>query len=37
MQLSRGTSGFGGPILTIDSNGWVYEGTPVFGAPILKN
>ena len=32
----RGSSGFGGPILTIDSNGWVYEGTPVFGTPIMK-
>lgn len=25
-----------GPILTIDGKGWVYEGTPVFGTPILK-
>ena len=35
----RGSSGWGGPILTIDSNGWVYEGTPVFpitGTPIMK-
>src|ERR1017187_9393127 len=32
----RGSSGWGGPILTIDSNGWVYEGTPVFGKPIMK-
>ncbi len=37
--MCRGTTGFGGPILTIDSNGWVYEGTPVFalsGKPIMK-
>ena len=35
----RGSSGWGGPILTIDNNGWVYEGTPVFpltGTPIMK-
>lgn len=35
----RGTTSLGGPILTIDNNGWVYEGTPVFpltGKPIMK-
>jgi hypothetical protein len=32
----RGTSGFGAPILTIESNGWVYEGTPIFGTSIMK-
>jgi hypothetical protein len=32
----RGASGWGGPILTIDNNGWVYEGTPIFGTPIMK-
>ncbi len=38
-KVYRGSSGLGGPILTIDSNGWVYEGTPVFpisGAPVMK-
>ena len=37
-RIYRGSSGWGGPILTIDNNGWVYEGTPVFpltGKPIL--
>src|ERR1039458_9545366 len=28
-RVYRGTTGFGGVILTVDSNGWVYEGTPV--------
>jgi len=28
--MYRGTTSLGGPILTIDNNGWVYEGTPVF-------
>ena len=23
-------------ILTIDNNGWVYDGTPLFGKPIMK-
>ena len=35
----RGSTGWGGPILTIDSDGWVYEGTSVFpitGTPIMK-
>ncbi len=35
----RGTTGLGGPILTIDDQGWVYEGTPVFpltGKPIMR-
>jgi len=32
----RGSSGWGGPILTIDNNGWVYDGTPLFGSPMMK-
>jgi len=38
-RVFKGCSGFGGPILTIDNNGRVYEGTPVFplnGTPIMK-
>ncbi len=38
-RVYRGTTGFGGVMLTVDSNGWVYEGTPVFpltGKPIMK-
>jgi hypothetical protein len=38
-RVYRGTTSLGGPILTIDNNGWVYEGTPVFpltGKPIMK-
>jgi hypothetical protein len=38
-RVYRGTTRFGGVILTVDSNGWVYEGTPVFpltGKPIMK-
>ena len=38
-RVYRGTSGWGAPILTVDDNGWVYEGTPVFpltGKPIMK-
>ncbi len=30
------SDGYGAPILTVDNNGWVYEGTPVFGKPIMK-
>jgi hypothetical protein len=33
-HVYRGSSSFGAPILTVDNNGWVYEGTPVFGVPI---
>ena len=32
----NGSSGWGGPILTIDNNGWVYQGTLVLGKPIMK-
>jgi hypothetical protein len=32
----KGSSGWGGPILSIDNNGWVYQGTPVLGKPIMK-
>ncbi len=35
----RGSSSWGAPILTIDNNGWVYEGTPIIGvtgSPIMK-
>ena len=38
-KVYKGSSGWGGPILTIDNNGWVYEGVPVFpitGTPIMK-
>ena len=31
----RGSSGWGGPILTIDNNGSVYHGMPIFGKPIM--
>jgi hypothetical protein len=36
IKAYRGSSGWGAPILTIDNNGWVYQGTPVFGKPIMK-
>lgn len=32
----RGSSTFGVAILTIDNEGFVYEGTPVFGTPIMN-
>jgi hypothetical protein len=35
-HVYRRTSSVGAPILTVDNNGWVYEGTPMFGVPIMK-
>jgi len=34
--IFRGSSAFNPPMLTVDDAGWVYEGAPVFGAPIMK-
>ncbi len=35
-RVYRGTWTMTSPVLTIDDDGCVYEGTPIIGAPIMK-
>jgi hypothetical protein len=35
-KIYRGSWTLTSPVLTIDNNGWVYEGTPILGTPIMK-